>query len=90
MLLPIAVSTPPDRAAPEQFGTAFDLSTEPLDVGEKTLAGLTANNGLILAQTERSKDFGETRRISADGWAPGEIPGAAAALDLSPRAVQDR
>ena len=90
MLLPIAVSTPPDRAAPKQFGTAFDLGTEPLDVGETTLAGMTANNGLILTHPEHSKDFEATRGISADAWAHGEIPGAAAALDLSGRAVQDR
>jgi NAD(P)-dependent dehydrogenase (short-subunit alcohol dehydrogenase family) len=48
---------PPDRAELEQFGTAFDLGMEPIEVGEKTLAGMTANAGLILTHPEHGEDI---------------------------------
>jgi NAD(P)-dependent dehydrogenase (short-subunit alcohol dehydrogenase family) len=47
----------PDRAALEQFGTAFDLGMDPLEVGEKTLAGMTANSGLILTHPDHAEDI---------------------------------
>jgi NAD(P)-dependent dehydrogenase (short-subunit alcohol dehydrogenase family) len=50
---------PPDREELEQFGTAFELGMEPLDVGEKTLAGITANKALILTHPEHGEDFEE-------------------------------
>jgi NAD(P)-dependent dehydrogenase (short-subunit alcohol dehydrogenase family) len=49
----------PNRAELEQFGTAFELGMEPLEVGEKTLAGMTANKGLILTHPEHGEDFEE-------------------------------
>jgi NAD(P)-dependent dehydrogenase (short-subunit alcohol dehydrogenase family) len=47
----------PDRAELEQFGTAFDLGMEPLEVGEKTLAGMSANRGLILTHPDHREDI---------------------------------
>ena len=43
----------------EQFGTAFDAGMDPLEVGEKTLAGMSANQGLILTHPEFGGDFRE-------------------------------
>jgi NAD(P)-dependent dehydrogenase (short-subunit alcohol dehydrogenase family) len=53
-----------DRAELEQFGTAFDLGMDPLEVGRKTLAGMIANNGLILTHPEFASDFEEIYRTS--------------------------
>jgi NAD(P)-dependent dehydrogenase (short-subunit alcohol dehydrogenase family) len=49
----------PDRGELEQFGTAFEVGMDPLEVGEKTLAGMTANHGLIFTHPEFAEDFGE-------------------------------
>jgi NAD(P)-dependent dehydrogenase (short-subunit alcohol dehydrogenase family) len=48
-----------DKAALEQFGTAFDLGMDPLEVGRKILAGMTCNDGLILSHPEHGEDFRE-------------------------------
>ncbi len=48
---------PADRAELEQFGTGFDLGMDPLEVGEKTLAGMTENRGLILTHPDHREDI---------------------------------
>jgi NAD(P)-dependent dehydrogenase (short-subunit alcohol dehydrogenase family) len=50
---------PPDRNELEHFGKAFDLGMDPLEVGEKTLAGMRANKGLILTHPDHREDFEE-------------------------------
>jgi NAD(P)-dependent dehydrogenase (short-subunit alcohol dehydrogenase family) len=50
---------PPVRAELEQFGTGFDLGMDPLEVGEKTLAGMSANKGLILTHPDHREDIEE-------------------------------
>lgn len=50
---------PADRAELEQFGTGFDLGMDPFEVGKKTLAGMRANNGLILTHPEHGEDIQE-------------------------------
>lgn len=50
---------PADRAELEQFGTGFDLGMDPFEVGEKTLAGMRANAGLILTHPEHGEDIRE-------------------------------
>jgi NAD(P)-dependent dehydrogenase (short-subunit alcohol dehydrogenase family) len=57
---------PTNRAELEQFGTAFDLGMDPLEVGQKTLAGMTDNRGLILTHPEFAEDFAEIYRMSLD------------------------
>jgi hypothetical protein len=47
----------PDKAELEQFGTAFELGMDPLEVGEKTLAGMTENAGLILTHPDHAEDI---------------------------------
>jgi NAD(P)-dependent dehydrogenase (short-subunit alcohol dehydrogenase family) len=53
-----------DRAELEKFGTAFDLGMDPLEVGEKTLKGMTDNRGLILTHPEHGPDFKEIYEAS--------------------------
>ena len=53
---------PPDRAELEQFGKGFELGMDPLEVGEKTLAGMSANKGLILPHPDHREDFEEICR----------------------------
>lgn len=55
---------PPDRAALEQFGAAFDVGMDPLEVGQKTLAGMKANAGLIFTHPEFVEDFEGIYRAS--------------------------
>lgn len=46
-----------DVEALTQFGTAFELGMDPLEVGQKTLQGMTENRGLILTHPEFAEDF---------------------------------
>jgi len=48
---------PVDRIELEQFGTAFEAGVDPLEVGEKVLAGMTRNDGLIFTHPEFTEDF---------------------------------
>ncbi len=65
---------PPDRAELEQFGSAFELGMEPLEVGEKTLAGMTANKGLILTHPEHGEDIEEIYRTTMAALPEGSVP----------------
>ena len=51
--------TPPDRAELEQFGTAFEAGMDPLEVGQKTLAGMSENRAVIFTHPEYAEDFAE-------------------------------
>src|SRR5262245_3715383 len=55
---------PPDRAELERFGSAFELGMDPLEVGQKTLAGMIENRGLILTHPEHGEDFEDIYRAS--------------------------
>ncbi len=48
---------PPDRAELEQFGTAFEAGMDPLEVGEKTLAGMSENRAVIFTHPEYRRGF---------------------------------
>jgi len=65
---------PVDADELEQFGTAFELGMDPLEVGQKTLAGMIANNGLILTHGEFAEDFSEIYQTSLDALPDEEIP----------------
>ena len=43
----------------ETFGTAFELGMDPLEVGEKTLAGVNRNDAVIFTHPEFAEDFRE-------------------------------
>jgi NAD(P)-dependent dehydrogenase (short-subunit alcohol dehydrogenase family) len=48
---------PPDRAELERFGTAFEAGMDPLEVGQKILAGMTEDRAVIFTHPEYSEDF---------------------------------
>jgi NAD(P)-dependent dehydrogenase (short-subunit alcohol dehydrogenase family) len=50
---------PPDRAELARFGTAFEAGMDPLEVGEKTLAGMRDNRAVIFTHPEFAQDFDE-------------------------------
>jgi NAD(P)-dependent dehydrogenase (short-subunit alcohol dehydrogenase family) len=51
--------SPVERAELEQFGTAFEEGMDSYVVGEKILAGMTEQRGLILTHPEHGPDFEE-------------------------------
>jgi short-subunit dehydrogenase len=55
---------PADRSVLEQFGAAFEAGMDPLEVGEKTLAGMMENRGIIFTHPEFVEDFAEIYRDS--------------------------
>ena len=55
---------PPDRAELEKFGSAFDVGMDPLEVGEKTLAGMTEDRAVIFTHPEFAEDFAEIYQAS--------------------------
>lgn len=63
-----------DRAELEQFGTAFDLGMDPLEVGRKTLAGMTANAGLILTHPDHAEDIEDIYRTTMAALPDEPIP----------------
>ncbi|MCY1670937.1 SDR family NAD(P)-dependent oxidoreductase [Novosphingobium sp. SL115] len=65
---------PADAAELEQFGTAFELGMDPLEVGQKTLAGMAENRGLILTHGEFAEDFAEIYQTSLDALPKEDIP----------------
>ena len=65
---------PPVRAELEQFSTAFEMGMDPLEVGEKILAGMSRNDGLIFTHPEFAEDFEEIYRDSLAGLPDEEAP----------------
>jgi len=55
---------PPERAELERFGEAFAAGMDPLEVGEKTLAGMRENRAVIFTHPEFAEDFDEIHRAS--------------------------
>jgi NAD(P)-dependent dehydrogenase (short-subunit alcohol dehydrogenase family) len=55
---------PPDGAELARFGTAFEAGMDPLEVGEKTLAGMRENRAVIFTHPEFAEDFDEIHRAS--------------------------
>jgi NAD(P)-dependent dehydrogenase (short-subunit alcohol dehydrogenase family) len=55
---------PPNRAELEKFGAAFEVGMDPLEVGNKTLAGMIENRVLIFTHPEFAEDFAEIYQAS--------------------------
>ena len=72
---------PPDRAELEQFGTGFDLGMDPLEVGRKTLAGMSANQGLILTHPDHAEDIEEIYRTTMAALPQEPIPEGRAEIE---------
>ena len=58
----------------KQFGTAFELGMDPLEVGEKTLQGMTENRGLILTHPEHGPDIREIYETTMAALPEGPVP----------------
>jgi NAD(P)-dependent dehydrogenase (short-subunit alcohol dehydrogenase family) len=65
---------PPDRAELERFGTAFEAGMDPLEVGEKILAGMQENRALIFTHPEYAEDFAEIYRDSVAALPDEAVP----------------
>jgi NAD(P)-dependent dehydrogenase (short-subunit alcohol dehydrogenase family) len=66
--------TPPEPGELEQFGAAFDLGMDPLEVGEKTLAGMIENRPVIFTHPEFAEDFAEIYRDSVAALPDEPVP----------------
>jgi NAD(P)-dependent dehydrogenase (short-subunit alcohol dehydrogenase family) len=72
---------PPDRAELEQFGTAFDLGMDPIEVGEKTYRGMVENRGLIFTHPDHREDIAEIYRDSMAAFPDELIPDGRAEIE---------
>ena len=63
-----------NKAELEQFGTAFELGMDPLEVGEKIVRGMTRNDPLILSHPEHGEDFTEIYEASMAALPKEEAP----------------
>jgi NAD(P)-dependent dehydrogenase (short-subunit alcohol dehydrogenase family) len=78
---------PPNRAELEQFGTGFDLGMDPFEVGQKTLAGMTANKPLILTHPDHGEDIEEIYRVTMAALPDESIPEGRAEIEQFRRAA---
>lgn len=76
-----------DPDALKHFGTAFDAGMDPLEVGEKTLAGLRENRALILTHPEFADDFREICEASIAALPDEEAPPARLEIERLRRAA---
>ena len=65
---------PPDRAELERFGAAFDAGMDPLEAGEKILAGMRENRAVIFTHPEYAEDFAEIYRDSVAALPDEPVP----------------
>lgn len=72
---------PADRAELEKFSSGFDLGMDPLEVGEKTLAGMTANKGLILTHPDHAEDIEQIYRDTLAALPDEPIPAGRAEIE---------
>ena len=72
---------PADRATLEQFGTAFEAGMDPIEVGEKVLAGMSRGDALILTHPEFAEDFREIYETSIAALPDEPAPEARLAIE---------
>jgi NAD(P)-dependent dehydrogenase (short-subunit alcohol dehydrogenase family) len=65
---------PAERAQLERFGEAFAAGMDPLEVGEKTLAGMRENRAVIFTHPEFAEDFDEIHRACRDALPREAVP----------------
>ncbi|HEX7759322.1 MAG TPA: SDR family oxidoreductase [Caulobacteraceae bacterium] len=71
----------------EQFSAAFEVGMDPLEVGEKTLAGMRENRGLIFSHPEFARDFQEIYEASLAALPDEPIPEGRQAIEQLRRAA---
>jgi NAD(P)-dependent dehydrogenase (short-subunit alcohol dehydrogenase family) len=78
---------PPQRAELERFGQAFEAGMDPLEVGEKTLAGMIENRAVIFTHPEFGQDFDEIHRASRAALPQEPVPEARQHIERLRRAA---
>jgi NAD(P)-dependent dehydrogenase (short-subunit alcohol dehydrogenase family) len=71
----------PVRAELEQFGAAFELGMDPLEVGEKTLCGIAENRALILTHPDHAEDIEDIYRATLGALPDEPIPEGRASIE---------
>jgi NAD(P)-dependent dehydrogenase (short-subunit alcohol dehydrogenase family) len=72
---------PADRAELEQFGTAFELGMDPLELGERVLAGMRDNRGLILTHPDHAEDIEDIYRETMAALPKEPVPDGRAEIE---------
>ena len=80
---------PVDRAELETFGTAFEAGMDPLEVGEKTLAGMTRNDAVIFTHPEFAEDFRAIHEASVAALPDEPVPEARQEIERLRRAAAE-
>ncbi len=78
---------PVDRVALETFGTAFEAGMDPLEVGEKTLAGMARNDPVIFTHPEFADDFRAIYETSVAALPDEPVPEGRMAIERLRRAA---
>ncbi len=78
---------PPERAELERFGQAFEAGMDPLEVGQKTLAGMLENRAVIFTHPEFGQDFDEIHRASRAALPQEPVPDARQRIETLRRAA---
>lgn len=78
---------PVDRSELAQFGTAFEAGMDPLEVGEKTLAGINENRAVIFTHPEFADDFEEIYAASVAALPHEPVPEGRAHIERLRRAA---
>jgi len=65
---------PVDHAQLERFGEAFTAGMDPLEVGEKTLAGMRENRAVIFTHPEFAQDFDEIHQACLEALPREPVP----------------
>jgi hypothetical protein len=76
-----------DRSELAQFGTAFEAGMDPLEVGEKTLAGINENRAVIFTHPEFADDFEEIYAASVAALPHEPVPEGRAHIERLRRAA---
>jgi NAD(P)-dependent dehydrogenase (short-subunit alcohol dehydrogenase family) len=79
---------PPDRAELARFGQAFEAGMDPLEVGEKTLAGMRENRAVIFTHPEFAEDFDEIHRACRAALPEEPVPEGRQKIERLRRAAQ--
>ena len=80
---------PPDRAELEKFGAAFEAGMDPLEVGEKTLAGMLEDRAVIFTHPEFADDFAEIYQSSMAALPQESVPEGRLQIERLRRAARD-
>ncbi len=78
---------PVDRRELESFGQAFDEGMDPLEVGEKTLAGMMRNDAVIFTHPEFAEDFHAIHEASVAALPDEPVPAGRQAIERLRRAA---